>query len=94
MRLLGARKEGVRKRVPSGANSMPGIFEVERGGDSLKELGPRELGGEWHEIKLERYLEVTYWKVSEALHWNVTAPKEKNMGEEWQNSASCILTGS
>lgn len=29
-RLLGARKEGVRKSVPSGANST-GIFEVERG---------------------------------------------------------------
>lgn len=38
-RLLGARKEGVRKSVPSGANST-GIFDVEREGGSFKDLGP------------------------------------------------------
>lgn len=59
---------------------MPAFLEGE--GGSYEELGPRELaGGERHEIKLERSLELTSWKVLEALHWNVTAPRGKNMGE-------------
>lgn len=51
-RLLGARKEGVRKSVPSGANST-GIFEVERGW-FFQRSGTITAGIEWHKIKLEK----------------------------------------